>query len=93
MEEVESLLEKGLRDNSSASMAIGYRQSLEFLDSPRSQEDLMHFIASFKQASRKYAKRQLTWFKKEPLFRSLNVEELSLERSAEIILQDFELSL
>lgn len=92
LQEVELLDKLGLRGNSSASQAIGYRQCLEFLDSPRGKEDWERFVLTFKQASRKYAKRQFTWFRKEKFFRWLNREELSFERAAEVILQDFELS-
>lgn len=90
--EVEYLDAQGLRNNSSASQAIGYRQCLEFLDSAKGVEDWDHFVKIFKQASRRYAKRQFTWFRKEQSFRWLNREELSFERAAEVILQDFELS-
>ncbi len=92
LEEVKQLKEKGLLLNSSASQAIGYRQGLEFLSSAQTQSDFEEFVLSFKQASRRYAKRQFTWFRKEPLFRWLNREEVSFDRAAEIILQDFELS-
>jgi tRNA dimethylallyltransferase len=90
VDEVKALEKKGLRDNLSASQAIGYRQCLNYLDSSQTEEDWSQFIASFKQASRRYAKRQFTWFRKEPLFRWLSKEENSSERAAEIILQDFE---
>ena len=92
LEEVRELEKQGLRNNSSASQAIGYRQCLEFLASAQGDDDWSHFVTSFKQASRRYAKRQFTWFRKESLFRWLNREEVSFERAAEIILQDFELS-
>lgn len=92
LEEVRNLEKQGLRNNPSAAQAIGYRQCLEFLSSPQGEDDWSHFVLSFKQASRRYAKRQFTWFRKEPLFRWLNREDVSFERAAEIILQDFELS-
>ncbi|MES2198840.1 MAG: tRNA (adenosine(37)-N6)-dimethylallyltransferase MiaA [Chlamydiota bacterium] len=92
LQEVEALDELGLRKNSSASQAIGYKQCLGFLDSSRGDDDWEQFRTVFKQASRKYAKRQFTWFRKEEFFRWLNREELSFERAAEVILQDFELS-
>lgn len=92
VQEVENLVKMGLKENSSASAAIGYRQCLAFLDSPRSADDWEQFIVSFKQASRRYAKRQFTWFRKEPAFRWLSRDELSFEKIAEVILQDFELS-
>jgi len=90
LEEVKALEQKGLRQNSSAQQAIGYRQALAFLDSPQTTHDREHFLTQFKKASRQYAKRQFTWFRKEPLFRWLNVEELDPERLKELILQDFE---
>jgi tRNA dimethylallyltransferase len=90
LDEVRSLDQKGLRINSSASQAIGYRQALQFLDSPQTDADYLAFLASFKKATRHYSKRQFTWFRKEPLFRWLNVEEQSPQRLQELILQDFE---
>lgn len=92
VQEVEKLIPMGLRENSSAAGAIGYRQCLTFLDSPRSADDWEQFVTSFKQASRRYAKRQFTWFRKEPAFRWLSRDDLSFEKIAEVILQDFELS-
>jgi tRNA dimethylallyltransferase len=92
VEEVKRLKNEGLAKNSTASQAIGYRQCLEYLGSPQSQEDWDHFIASFKQASRRYAKRQFTWFRKEPLFRWLNIDKMTPEVAAEMIIQDYELS-
>ncbi len=92
IDEVKRLKEMGLAENLSASQAIGYRQCLEFLKSDQTHEDFDNFINRFKQASRQYAKRQFTWFRKEPLFRWLNIENVPIERSAELIIQDYELS-
>lgn len=90
LQEVRELDQKGIRCNTSASQAIGYRQALAFLDGPQTEEDHQTFVAQFKKATRQYAKRQFTWFRKEPLFRWLNIEEHPLERVKELILQDFE---
>jgi tRNA dimethylallyltransferase len=90
LDEVRELDKKGLRENPSASQAIGYKQAIQFLDSGQTKEDMEKFVADFKKASRHYAKRQFTWFRKEPLFRWLNVEEHTPERLKELILQDFE---
>ncbi len=90
LQEVRDLEKKGLRTNLSASQAIGYRQALEYLDSPQTEEDLQNFIVKFKKASRHYAKRQFTWFRKEPLFRWLDCDAHPPEQLKEIILQDFE---
>lgn len=90
VDEVQALEKLGLSKNLSASQAIGYRQCLDFLATAQTEEDKKHFLIAFKQASRRYAKRQFTWFRKEPLFRWLDVSNLSADAAAEIILQDFE---
>ncbi len=90
LDEVRNLCEKGLRENSSASQAIGYRQAIEFLNSPQTGADFETFKTKFKKATRHFAKRQFTWFRKEPLFRWLDTTEHSEERMKELILQDFE---
>ena len=90
LDEVKELDRQGLRGNLSASQAIGYRQALEFLDSAQTKQDYEDFISKFKKASRHFAKRQFTWFRKEPLFRWLNIDEYPPEQIKELILQDFE---
>ncbi|MBF5059187.1 tRNA (adenosine(37)-N6)-dimethylallyltransferase MiaA [Candidatus Neptunochlamydia vexilliferae] len=90
IEEVEALENEGLRENLSAAQAIGYRQCLEFLDSPRSDEDWEHFVWEFKKASRRYAKRQFTWFRREPLFRWVDLDVYGYQKALEMILQDYE---
>lgn len=89
LEEVIALEKKGLRSNSSACQAIGYRQALEFLDSKQTKDDHQKFVTSFKQASRNYAKRQFTWFRREPLFRWLDLEMHDPEVAIEMIHQDY----
>jgi tRNA dimethylallyltransferase len=87
VDEVRELEKKGIRTNPSASQAIGYRQALAYLEGTLTERE---FIVEFKKASRHYSKRQFTWFRKEPLFRWLNIEEYPAERLKELILQDFE---
>ncbi len=90
IEEVEDLIDRGLRENISASQAIGYRQCLEFLSSPKSDEDWEYFVWEFKKASRRYAKRQFTWFRREPLFRWVDLDVHGYQKALEMILQDYE---
>lgn len=93
LEEVKELEKKGLRHHMSASVAIGYKQALDYLSSMQTQQDFEEFKAQFKRASKKYAKRQFTWFRKEQAFRWLDLEHFSKEKAAELILHDFENSL
>jgi tRNA dimethylallyltransferase len=90
IEEVKELDKKGLRNNKIASKSIGYRQCLDFLLTDQSEKEKEKFLNEFKKASRHYAKRQFTYFRKEPFFRWLDIEEIGLERTMEYILQDYE---
>ena len=89
VEEVQKLLEAGIEDNTSASQAIGYRQTLEFLKTKQSPDDYQTFIQKFQRDSRRYAKRQFTWFRKEPLFRWIDIELHDPETAVDMILKDY----
>ncbi len=90
IEEVRGLIELGLENNPTASQAIGYKHVLDYLKTPQQKSDYEHLVHKFKVASRRYAKRQFTWFRKQPFFRWLNVEEFSLEQACDMIIQEFE---
>ncbi len=89
IDEVKVLIKKGLLQNSSAKQAIGYRQVLDYLQTPQTKKDYEELVRHFKTASRHYAKRQFTWFGKESLFVPLNVEVHDFEIAMEMILRDF----
>lgn len=63
VQEVEELLKEGVPANSNALGAHGYRRVVEFLQGKR---DLSSAIEQTKLDVRHYAKRQLTWFRREP---------------------------
>jgi len=88
--EVEKLIESGLIQNHSALQAIGYRQVLDFLSTSKTESDYVNFVNSFKQATRNYAKRQCTWFRKESLFRWLDVDLHDPEIVFDMIIKDYE---
>lgn len=90
LEEVEVLEKQGIRSNISATQAIGYRQALDFLQTKQSRQDYVRFVEEFKRASRNYAKRQFTWFRREPLFRWLDLDLHDYEVAMEMIRQDYE---
>lgn len=92
VDEVKNLEQQGLGMNPVTSQAIGYRQCLEYLHSAQTPEDWDHFVRRFKQASRRYAKRQFTWFRKEPLFRWLDLSQTVVDTAIELIIQDYEIS-
>ena len=57
--EVEGLLREGLSAESTAMQAIGYKEAVLALNGKMSRAEA---VAAIQQASRRYAKRQLTWF-------------------------------
>lgn len=59
LEEVKALYQQGLRDCQSI-QAIGYKEIYEFLDGKVTMNEAAE---NLKQNSRRYAKRQLTWFR------------------------------
>jgi tRNA dimethylallyltransferase len=63
VEEVQTLLAQGVPPDSNALGAHGYRRVVEYLQGKR---DLPSAIEQTKQDVRNYAKRQLTWFRREP---------------------------
>ena len=60
--EVEGLLAAGLSPESTAMQAIGYKEVVRSLQGELSREEA---VALIKQSSRRYAKRQLTWFNRD----------------------------
>ena len=60
-EEVEALLSSGLSPDSTAMQAIGYKEAVLAVQGHISRGEA---IAMIQQNSRRYAKRQLTWFKR-----------------------------
>lgn len=77
VQETEALLERGLEQNRTAMQAIGYRQVVEHL---RGERSLAETVALVKQKTRQFAKRQMTWFRRQL---PVNWIEVAPEESAE----------
>ena len=63
MEEVRRLMASGLVENAKPFDFIGYRELREVL---RGEKNIDEARAAIQQTTRRYAKRQITWFRKEP---------------------------
>ena len=61
LDEIKNLLDRGIPERCTAMQAIGYK---EFLQVFHGNTDVNDAISQVQQASRKYAKRQLTWFRR-----------------------------
>lgn len=64
--EVEDLLRVGLRDGFTASRAIGYAQAIGVIDGQLSEPEA---VAETAQATRRYVRRQESWFRSDPRIR------------------------
>ena len=62
VEEVKQLRAAGVKDDTNALGAHGYRRVCEYL---RGERTLASAIEQTKQDVRNYAKRQMTWFRRE----------------------------
>ena len=61
--EVSELLERGCPGGAPPLQSVGYRQALDYLLGNISLRDAVRYAQA---ATRQYAKRQMTWFRKEP---------------------------
>ena len=63
LDEIRQLLDSGIPPKSTAMQAIGYKEFVDYMDGLCSLESA---VMQVQQASRHYAKRQLTWFRRNP---------------------------
>ncbi len=61
LDEIRSLLNSGVPQDATSMQAIGYKEFVDVLHGESSLEDAVSLV---KQSSRHYAKRQLTWFRR-----------------------------
>lgn len=59
--EIEALLDRGIPEKCTAMQAIGYKEFLDAIDGRCTIEEAAQLV---RQSSRHYAKRQLTWFRR-----------------------------
>lgn len=85
IEEVINLKEKGYNSNMQSMKGIGYKEILYYLDNKISLEEAINMI---KQGSRNYAKRQLTWFRKDNRTKWIDKDNLTEDEIVKFIIND-----
>ncbi|HIQ74058.1 MAG TPA: tRNA (adenosine(37)-N6)-dimethylallyltransferase MiaA [Candidatus Cottocaccamicrobium excrementipullorum] len=87
VQEVEKLREMGCRRGMVSMQGLGYKEILDYLNGEISLEEAVYQL---KRDTRHFAKRQLTWFKRERQVRWLNWEDFSFqqEKMLDYILKD-----
>ena len=83
IQEVEKIYKK-YNDFPTAMQGLGYKEVVEYLEGKLSKEEM---IEKIKQETRRYAKRQLTWFRKNKETIWLDVGKNTIQNNIEIILE------
>lgn len=78
VEEVQGLLERGYDINANAFKAIGYKETIQYLSHKISLREAKEEI---KKNSRHFAKRQLTWFRKNQDVHWIDVDKTGTEQA------------
>jgi tRNA dimethylallyltransferase len=77
--EVRTLAGRGLRDGRTASRALGYQQVLTYLDGDCTEEEAR---AETVRATRRFVRRQRTWFRRDPRIAWLDATRPDLVEAA-----------
>ena len=72
LDEVKQLMEMGYTKELNSMKGIGYKEIIDYFEGNMSLEDTVNLI---KQSSRRYAKRQLTWFRRDKRIHWLDANE------------------
>ena len=91
MQEIRDILSSGIPEHATAMQAIGYK---EFVDALAGRCSLESAIAQVQQSSRRYGKRQLTWFRRNEkmnwIYRTPQTTGEEIMEKARRILRNFD---
>ncbi|WP_066496967.1 tRNA (adenosine(37)-N6)-dimethylallyltransferase MiaA [Abyssisolibacter fermentans] len=72
IDEVKELLNKGYNKNSTALQGLGYKEIIAYLEGKYSLDEAIEIL---KRDTRRFAKRQLTWFRRDERINWVNVDD------------------
>lgn len=84
LDEVKRLMDMGYTKDLNSMQGIGYKEVMDYFDGKASLEETVEII---KQSSRRYAKRQLTWFRRDERIHYVSSENPFEE--AKLLIDDF----
>jgi len=82
VDEVKSLMEKGYKRDMNSMKGIGYKEVMDYLEGNTSYEEMVEIL---KQSTRRYAKRQLTWFRRDERINYINAKSNVLEEADKLV--------
>ena len=83
-EEVRRLLAEGVSRSARAMQGIGYKEMAAYIDGELS---LAEAVANIKKATRHFAKRQFTWYRKMPYIHWFDIDAIPFEELVETVLE------
>ena len=83
--EVEGLVSRGYGVDLTARQAIGYKEILEYLDGEISLDEAVELI---KRRTRHYAKRQLSWLRRDGRANWIDLDAVSPDEAVDLIVSD-----
>lgn len=87
VDEVSRLLDQGMGDALTSRQAIGYKEVIDALEGRLTIDEAVELI---KLRSRRYAKRQLSWCRRDPKIQWIDMDALSIEQAAGFIIEQLE---
>jgi tRNA dimethylallyltransferase len=87
LEEVKRLVKKGYKHFLTSRQALGYKELVEHLEGKASLEEAINLV---KRRTRKYARRQLIWFRADPRIHWIDVTNLSVEEVVQKVKTELE---
>jgi tRNA dimethylallyltransferase len=86
VKEVEGLLERGVPKTAKALQAIGYKEIIDYLQGEQTKDKAIELL---KRNTRRFAKRQLTWFRRMKEIQWFDVTELERWNEHEEIIKHY----
>jgi tRNA dimethylallyltransferase len=86
LEEVKSLEPKGIREGKTSSAAIGYSQAIRQLDGVLTEQEA---IADTIRLTQKYARRQMSWFRRDQRIQWLDYQDAAATQKALAMVDDW----
>jgi len=77
IQEVEAILKKGYAPRLKALRSIGYRHAVDYLYGKVNRSEMLRL---FQRDTRRFAKRQLTWFRRDPRILWFDTEDMPIPR-------------
>jgi tRNA dimethylallyltransferase len=90
LDEVKWLLEMGYSKDLTSMQGLGYKELIRYLEGDISLEEAVEIL---KRDTRRYAKRQLTWFRRESRIEWLNLDQIEPGKEIQWIISHIEKNL